>query len=151
MRVVRVLSGKAVWLFETAELNPRGLDLFPICVAIKSRYSFSTPKTRDEVDNPKDGIKFEYGSFSPNGAESFAVRLTVFADGLVAETTAGTTCAENFLADVAAFVQKQHGLVFEPSMVRTRSYGSSILIESDRGLSRISAAVAEISAQLGVE
>jgi len=151
MKVLSKLSGKAIWLFETVELNPLGLDLHPVYLAVKNKYGFSTPKTRDEVDSPKDGIKFENGNFSPNGSESFAVTLTVFGDGLVADATAGTGCAEAFLEDAVAFVQKQQGLFFEPSMVGRRRYGSQLLIESDRGLSRISESIADITAQLGAE
>ena len=151
MRVVSVLSGRAVWLFETVELNPRGLDIHPIYVAVKNKYSFSTPKTRDEVENPKDGVKFENGSFKPNGGDSFSVSLSVFNDGVVAEMAAGTSHAEAFLEDVMAFVKKLHGLCFEPSMVSRRRYSSSLLVESDKGLSRISESVANISALLGAE
>jgi len=148
MKVVSVQSGRAVWLFETIELNPRGLDIYPIFLAVRSRYSFATPKTRDDVENAKDGVKFEHGSFKHGGTESFSVQLSIFNDGLVAETLAGTDCAEAFLEDAVNFVQKQHGLYFDPAMVGRKRYGSSLLIESHIGLSKLSASLEPIRASL---
>ncbi len=148
MRVVSVSSGKAIWLFETMELNPRGLDLDPISAAIRSRYAFAGHKNREEIEGARDGIKFERGSFKPDGSDSISVGFSIFNDGLVAETSAGTAYSEAFLEDLLAFVQKQHGLYFEPAMVRKRRYLSALLVESKQGLSKISEALASISAEL---
>lgn len=151
MRVVNVSVARAIWLFDTVELNPRGLDINPIYVAVKNRYGFLTPKTREDVLNPTDGVKFEHGSFVPDGAENVDVSFTVYNDGLIADTKANTSCSDAFLLDVTSFVKKQHGLSFDPSMVLNYRHASSLVVESEKGLSRMSELLAEISVQLKTE
>ena len=148
MKVASVLSGKAIWLFETQEMNPRGLDLQSIVISIKNRYNFSTPTTREEIDDQKEGIKFLKGSFKSRESENIAVNLSVFRDGLVAETFVDSTLAEALLEDVVAFIRDKHGLRFETSMIRQRQYASQLVVESKSGLLRISQAISEISAEL---
>lgn len=148
MRVVTPLSGRVTWLFETSELNPRGLSLHHACLELKTKYSFSTPKTREEIDAPKSGIKFENGIFKPSGSDGFTVQLTIFNDGLVAEAWAGTDYAEDFLNDAMNFAQKQLGLTFSPDMIRRKRYGSSLLVESEIGLAKLSDLLGATSASL---
>lgn len=151
MRVLNILSSRVTWLFETVELNPRGLSLHPVYAGLKNKYEFSTPKSREEVNNADGGVKFLNGSFRPNGGASLSVELTVYSDGLVALTNAETSVTEAFLNDMIGFVQKQYELHFEPAIVRQRRYGSSLLIESERGLSRVSELLSGISEALSDE
>lgn len=151
MKIVSIISGKATWLFETAELNPRGLDLHPIYVAVRNKYAFSTPKTREEIDDPKDGVKFLNGSFKVDGADSFSVNLAIYNDGLVAETRASSGHSEAFLTDVVTFAKKQHGLYFEPTMIRQRRFGSKVVFESESGLHKLSDLMSGVNATLKAE
>lgn len=148
MRLVSVLSAKAIWLFETVEMNPRGFDLHSIFASIRNRYSFSTPRSREEVEASKDGTKFLNGTFRPDGDRGLSVAFSFFDDGLVAETMSSTNHSEAFLEDVVAFAKKQHGLSFEPTMVRKRTYSSRVIIESDCGFGRIREVMSPISEAL---
>lgn len=148
MKVSSVISARAIWLFETRELNPRGLDLVPVWSTIKSRYAFSLPTNRDEIESATDGIKFQHGTFASPGADGVSVNFTIFEDGLVAETFADTVVSELFLDDLVTFLSEQHGLFYEPPMVRKRRYASQLLVETSVGLSKISEAVSTITSEL---
>lgn len=150
---MKVLSktGRAIWLFETIELNPRGVDSLSAYEAIRNKYSFAGPKTREEIENSADGIKFQNGSFKPNGSEAFAVTLEIYKDGIIAETRSSTELAELFLSDAMHFARLEYGLYFEESMIRQRRYGSTLLFESAHGLDRLSNTLSELAAELQSE
>ena len=147
---MKVLSktGRAIWLFETIEMNPRGVDSLAAYGAIRSKYLFTGPKTREDIENSADGIKFQNGSFRPNGAEAFEVNLEIYKDGIIAETKSDTELSELFLGDVMQFAKTQYGLYFEESMIRQRRYGSTLLFESDSGLARLSQTLSELASGL---
>ncbi len=124
MKLVTVDSARAIWLFETRELNPKGLDMNPIYLAIRNKYGFASPKTREETEEPRDGIKFQHGVYKPVGTQGISVASTIYPDGLIADTASSTQDAEAFLHDVIAQVQKHFHLVFSPEMVYKRRYVS---------------------------
>ena len=151
MKFISIISGRAVWLFETLALNPRGFDLQPVYMAIKNRYGFSSPKNREDVENASDGIKFLNGTFKVSSRDQCPMDLIFFNDGVVAETKSSTVHADAFLEDVLTFMQKEHGLFFDPAMVVSRRHSSSLLFESAQGFSRFSEILSGINSLIKEE
>lgn len=148
MKLVSVAASRVTWLFETREMNPQGLDLHPVYVAIKNRYNFATPRSREEIETAKDGIKFQHGVYKPDGTNGFSIEFTSYNDGLVADSMASTQLTEAFLDDLTSLARKQFSLAFTPQTVYKRKYASSLLVESEIGLSRITQGIAEIASCL---
>ena len=145
MKIVSIQQGKVTWLFEIDELNPRGLDIQPVVLAVKNRYGFSTPSKREDIENRTDGIKFENGRYKLNEREAIGVQLTAYDDGLIAEVKTDTDLAEEFLGDAVAFFQQQIGMHNEPSMgsrellVSRKMYTSTLVFESQSGFEKVNA------------
>jgi len=50
MNLLSIRNARSIWLMQIEDMNPHGLDLIPVLVAIKSRYGFQkAPKPEDLV------------------------------------------------------------------------------------------------------
>ena len=138
MKLLNVSCARSIWLFPVEDLNPDGLDLVPIMLAVRTRYRFSkSPGRPDEVSLP-DGIRFGGGSFAlEDGRQVEVSALKLYQDGLVAETRHSTEATDCFLANLLDFVCKNHGLRFEGDMAQTKSYLSELIVSSGIELDRL--------------
>jgi hypothetical protein len=115
-----------------ASLNPHGLDLLPVAVAINDRYKFQKyPKPEDLrlVSNP-NSLQFSGGTFRTDPGEWIIIRLEIYNDGIVAETRSNTKYTDAFLNDLMVFLTKSFRLRFEGSMVRESNYLSQVVVSS---------------------
>src|SRR5260370_4179398 len=104
METIAVKSARSIWLMETEDLNPRGISLSPILIALRDRYEFQVfPKTVEEA-NPyrQQGIVFANGSFAQAGP-NHPVSVTLYGDGFVAESRLSTDFSHAFFGDLFAF------------------------------------------------
>jgi len=133
MKLVNVGLARSIWLFDTAQANPEGLDLLPVAQAIIERYKFlKYPKSEEVRVGTTGGLEFSGGTFQTEDGEWILVAFTMYADGLTAETRANTRHTDAFLSDLLAYVTKQFRLRFEPSMVTAKRYLSEVVISSER-------------------
>jgi hypothetical protein len=144
--VLNIRTARAVWLVDSRDLNPRGIDIWPLLVAIRDRYSFqSFPKNIDDADETTaTGIVFANGSFIAEGARYTIVKATMFSDGLVVDSGQSTDLSELFLADVLEFLSVQFGLTYTPEMVHKRIYVSEFIVRTTKDLSRLFAPLTAI-------
>ncbi len=151
MTLMNVKVARAIWLVDSRDLNPRGIDIVPLLDALRDRYNFQTyPKTADEVnENDAKGIVFMNGSFGPAGsARHTIVKATIFGDGLVVETAQSTDLSEAFLADALQFLSTQFGLTYTPEMVHKKFYLSELIVRTNKDLSRVFAPFATVTHRL---
>jgi len=70
MRVLHINTARVIWLVDSMDLNPRGLNMYPALDAIRERYNFQifpdSIEKRDE--HAPEGIVFRLGSFEYQGA-----------------------------------------------------------------------------------
>lgn len=151
MTVVYIKLARAIWLVDSRELNPRGIDIFPILEAIKSRYNFQVYPTKPEEANEFDpkGIVFMNGSFAAGSQRHMIVKATLYGDGLVVESALSTDFCEAFMTDTLTFMANQFGLTYRPEMVQTKLYVSEMIVRTEKDLSHLFAPLAEISTRLG--
>ncbi|MFN3326497.1 MAG: hypothetical protein ACK5AZ_23620 [Bryobacteraceae bacterium] len=101
MEIASVNLARSIWLFDTSELNPRGINLYPqVFGKVIERYKFQTFPKWDEVVNSKDR-RFARGQFVLDEV-GIEVALEIWKDGLVGETQHSTAATDAFLDD---FVQ----------------------------------------------
>jgi len=89
MKLLYVEIARAIWLFDTRLVNPKGLDLKPFFEILKERFGFSVMPAhpRDFKDN---ALVFDAGSFTNLAGQSIAVTLKTYVDGIIAETASNT-------------------------------------------------------------
>src|SRR5689334_8605156 len=104
MNLVSVGLARAVWLIDATEMNPRGRNLdYSLFPALVDRYHFRKYPDLDEQDDDEEkkdkepGFKFTEGVFTNPEGVDVAVNLTLYADGLVAETRSSTDDCDVFL------------------------------------------------------
>jgi hypothetical protein len=148
--VLHVRTARAIWLVDSRDLNPHGIDIFPILAAIKDRYNFQTyPKTVEEAnENDTKGIVFANGSFAVGSSRHTIVKATIFGDGLVADSARSTDFCEAFLGDALEFLSSQFGLTYRPEMIHTKAYLSELIVQTDRDLNRLFASLAAVREKL---
>ncbi len=151
MTVLNVKLARAIWLVDSRDLNPHGIDLFPILDAIKNRYNFQVFPTKAEEANEYDpkGIVFMNGSFAASGsARHTIVKATIYGDGIVVDSALSTDFSEAFLADALDFLSTQFGLTYQAEMVHTKFYVSELIVRTERELDRLFAPLAVITDKL---
>jgi hypothetical protein len=143
MQLISVGLAKCVWLFDITDLNPAGKSIFPdLLVWLGEKYSFQTfPKSVAELDKEKKGYLFKTGEFQTD-EHAIQVNLSIFGDGIVAETWASTEKGDMFIEDVLRSVTGKYGLAFKPSMVRAKQYISELVFELDHSLDGINPKIA---------
>jgi hypothetical protein len=125
MQLINVVKAQSVWLFDTADINPRGKVFLPDMLEwLKDKYIFQTaPKSIAEVDDTK-GLAFKQGSFLLGG-ERLLVEITLYNDGVIANTVSSTTATDMFLKDFFSNTADEFGLK-TPENVRRKAYLSEL-------------------------
>src|SRR2546421_4795962 len=103
MKLLSVLTARTIWLIEARELNPRGKNLrHTLIPALTERYGFLKYPPPDydlRKEANEEGMVFQGGNFKNSQGEAVMVNLTIFEDGIVAETRSSTTDTDDFLID----------------------------------------------------
>ena len=153
MQVVNIRTARSIWLFDTGDLNPKGLNPLPFFMALKDRYHFLVwPKTPEDLSwtrsatTPK-GVKFLDGSFSA-GDQPLAVGLSVFNDGIIADTSSSTDHSDSFLRDVIAFAAQHFGSTFDQASINQKIYLSEMIVRADSTLAVASPKLSKLAARM---
>jgi|SRR3984885_12285146 hypothetical protein len=135
MKILYVGLARSIWLFDFNLLNPKGLNLQGVLVAIGKRYQFAKiPASVIDVDERK-GLPFKAGSFINSKGNPLLVTFTIFADGFVAETTSSTDDSTEFLVELTGWLKEEFGLTV-PANVK-KIWVSQIDYESDVSLANL--------------
>jgi hypothetical protein len=128
MKLHSVQLARTVWLFDLADFNPKGLNLWPVCEWLTTKYGFSGyPKNLLDL-SPEKTLAFRFGSFVNSSGENVLVSLTIFNNGLAAEASSSTNDSDEFLQQAAGEISKEFGLVVPPSV--GRAHVSQVEVES---------------------
>lgn len=128
MKIAEVITARSAWLFDTFELNPKGISAAVLYKALIDRYRFAIFPHRPEDFASTTGHDFNEGTFSLSGKGDLAVRLQIFNDGLVADTRSSTTETDAFLEDLLQSCKTQFGLNYHPKLIRQKDYYSDLTV-----------------------
>jgi hypothetical protein len=151
MRLAKIQLARSIWLFDTGEMNPQGVAVFPLLVLkIAERYHFRQfPKP--ESISLGSSVRFDHGQFVDDG-QVYEIGLEIFGDGITADSRHSTGISDLFILDLLKWACLEFGLSYNPSMGKKRVYRSEIVMYADRSLAglcekldRMSAAVNEIT------
>jgi hypothetical protein len=149
MELLNVLKAQSVWLFDTNDLNPRGRNFLPEMLEwLKDRYEFQTaPASVTDLDDTK-GLAFKRGSFSLGG-DTLVVELTLYNDGVIANTFASTNATDLFLEDV--FSESAVEFDLKPvvdEIVRVKAYLSELTVRMKPVFPKLNPKLAALASRL---
>jgi hypothetical protein len=149
MRVLNVVSASSTWLFDIADLNPKGKSVFPeILEWLKDRYDFKVaPETAEGIE-AKEGLQFKKGAYQAREEVFVDVELSVFNDGFVAKSSSSTEDTDRFLDDVISSAVVDFNLTFDPSMIRRKLYLSELNIKLQQPIPNLNPKLSAFASKL---
>jgi hypothetical protein len=149
MRVLNVVSASSTWLFDIADLNPKGKSIFPeILEWLKDTYGFKTaPETAESIET-KDGLQFKKGVYQAREEVFVDVELTIYNDGVLAKSSSSTDDTDNFLENVISSAVTGFSLTFDPSMIRRKLYLSELNIKLEQPLPNLNPRLVNFASML---
>ena len=148
MKILAINSARAIWLIKTVFLNPRGRSLVPAIAGLAERYKFQKLPPAANLNTQPLDLKFENGVFTSVEGVPVAVTLSVYDDGLIAETRASTDVSDHFLDDVLKWVSEEHGLPLYTDLGVEKLYASEIAVQMDLSANIFGAKFSEYAAKL---
>lgn len=140
MKLLSVNTARSIRLLETRYLNPRGKNIeYELIEWLKKTYQFQKFPDFPLKDVETQGLVFSGGRF-PCGKDedgkdkNIYVDLTIFNDGVVANTRSSTKDADEFLSEALILVAGEFHLAYSPEMVRKKLYLSEVEIKLDKAL-----------------
>jgi hypothetical protein len=137
MELLNVVRAQSVWLFDANDLNPHGKNFFTDLIEwMKEHYQFQkSPSTPEDLD-PSKGLAFKQGAFNMGG-EQLTVELTIYNDGLIANSYSSTRATDRFLEDALSGAVREFDLQYSKTLVRSKTYLSEITVLLKEPLSKI--------------
>ena len=149
MKLLSVNLARSVWICNLIEVNPKGLNLYPIIIPLLvDSYKFKKYPSINDVPDETAGIKFEYGEFIPNDGNPLIINLTIFSDGLAADTRSSTQDSDAFLAEILTRLSADFNLPHYEQIIRRRNYASQLYVSTNKSIELINSKLKEISTYL---
>jgi hypothetical protein len=146
MKPVSVIMARSVLLFDFAEFNSQGLNLWPIYEWLAKKYQFaSSPKHVLDVNSDK-ALSFQAGSFVNSKRQNILVTLAIYSNGLSAEASSSTDDSDEFLQEATVAVSKEFGFTV-PSNAG-RAYVSQLDVEMQFSLDAVNPRLAKLASML---
>ncbi|MBZ5627788.1 MAG: hypothetical protein LAO06_02875 [Acidobacteriia bacterium] len=115
---------------------------------LKDAYNFEqAPKSVTDLDESK-GWAFKRGTFQMKEEISVNVEVTIYTDGIVANSWSSTRDTDAFIEDAMTSSAKEFGLTFNPQMVRVKSHLSELAVRLDQQLSSLSSLLNNFAAKV---
>jgi hypothetical protein len=144
MQLLSVIRARSIWLFDTLDLNPFGKHL-EVIEWLKENYHFlKYPSSIADFDR-SGGLAFSNGAFQIKDDLVIDVGLSIYPDGLVADTRSSTKDTDVFLENLLSLAERDLGLVSYPEMVRQRLYVSELNIRPKNPLNSLNPRLQEFA------
>jgi hypothetical protein len=148
MELLSVISARSIWLGNLLDLNPRGKSLFSVLPMLHESYKFrKLPSVEEMIDSLK-GVKFIDGDFQTKNGELIEVSLTVYNDGLMAETRSSTRDTDDFLDELLKNICGIFNLPDHNQAIKERLYLSQLFVTTNKSLELINPKLKNISKHL---
>jgi hypothetical protein len=137
MRLLSVNLARSIWLGSILEFNPRGKNLYAAIPLLVASYKFKTFPSQAEIPDYSKGVKFEEGEFKNSEGDLIAINLTIFTDGIVADTRSSTQDSDAFLLQVLTQLSEQFNLPHFEQIIRKKNYVSQLYVTTRMSLNLI--------------
>jgi hypothetical protein len=146
MKLHSVQLARTVWTFDTAEMNPRGKNIFSDLVPTLTD-TFDFKKSPEEGGDFSKGMVFTLGSFTNRNNDEIQVGMTLWSDGIAADTYSTTVDADEFLDQVVKLLPGL-GYTFEPAMIRRKGHLSQLFVGCEKHLPVLNPRLTEFAKKL---
>lgn len=136
MKLISVDIARTTWLFPLTEINPEGKSFTQAFIDLKARYNFKTaPSHSLDFDREAKGLIFNEGEFVNRDGIPVLAKLSIFADGVVADTWSSTRDSEDLLEDAMKWIKAEHGFSLPPdrSANKVLLYLSTLTMTAEKG------------------
>jgi hypothetical protein len=149
MKLLSINLAKSVWLGTINDFNPKGRALISTIVPfLVDLYKFKKIPSEKELNEPDKGIIFDNGEFINKDGDLIAIRLSLFNDGLVADTRSSTVDSDAFLDDLFTQLSAQYNLPNYHLIIKKKIYASQVFVTTEKSLEIINPTLIEISKYL---
>lgn len=149
MKLLSVNLARSVWLGPISDFNPRGASLYGILFPfLVNTYKFRKFPSLTEISDLTKGVKFENGDFSIEGESSILVNLTLYNDGVVADTGSSTIHSDAFLEEMYTKFSELFKMPPYQSILRKKVYLSQLFVSTNKSLEVINPKLKLISQHL---
>ena len=153
MQPLKVITARSVWLLPLTDMNPQGKAIDTVLIDwLKRTYHFQKyPSSAFDLDSETKALVFLGGKFKSrheeDGKERYlAVALTVYNDGLVANTESSTSDTDEFLEGLIQSAVTEFGLV-HPG-IRKKLYFSEMDVRLDRPIRLINPRLQQLASRI---
>jgi hypothetical protein len=144
MEVIKVQLARTVWLFDTQELNPKGISLYPqIYDRFSRRYQFTGLPKPEEIHSG-GSLNFKHGKFVSDSL-IVEVDFDLHSDGLVASCRNSTEVAHEFLLDFIGWLGEELGITYSLHLSKKRIYRSELIVQMEPNLKALSTKIETFS------
>lgn len=115
-------------------LNPRGRNFYKVIIpSLVQWFGFTEPKPPYDESA---GVQFLQGEFSPSqdGRDCAGVSLTVYFNGMLAQTQTNTIDSDRFLEQMLTRLAKDGAIAYQPDFVKFKGYQSEVLARAERSV-----------------
>ncbi len=147
MKLLYVDIARSMWVFNPQLLSAQGFSLQVVFNKLNERYNFAKPPKHPlDVDLKTSALTFLLGTFTNSAKKPVNVSLSIFNNGITAETTSSTDDATEFLQDLTTWMTKDFGFQLPPDL--KKAYFSQLTAELDASLPTINPKLGMISGML---
>ncbi len=146
MKLLSVALARSLWFVDVSELNPGGKDIFAhLLPALVDDYRFKVFPT--EGEDFSQGIKLQQGEFVKEDGTVLSLNVTIFQDGIAADTYASTEDSDDFLEEAFQGLSDL-GFVYDPGMIRRKAYLSHVNVTCAKPLSLLNPKLDDLAIQI---
>lgn len=150
MRLLHVHLARSIWLGDIRDFNPQGKSLYRVIWPfLTETYKFRKFPSLTESSDLTKGISFQDGEFQISQDElPIAVNLTIYNDGVLADSSSSSEYSDMFLADVFHHFSEIFKMPPFQSVIRRRIYLSQLTVSTDKTLEVLNPKLKQLSKYL---
>lgn len=149
MKLLSVNLARSLWFIPTLELNPKGLNLYPVIIPLLlDTYKFKKYPLDKDVFDETAGVKFESGEFTSINGNQIIINLTIFSDGLMVDTRSSTKDSDAFLKEILTRLSETFNLPNYEQIIRRKGYNSQLYVNTNKSIEFLNPKLSEISEYL---
>ena len=148
MKIMSVEKARSVWLMRMVDANPRGLYGISIITAIAERYKFLKLPPKEQVEAGNE-FKFSRGVFVKDDQTQLGVELSIYNDGLVADTRSSTDDSDAFIDDLLTYLSETFNITPYEQILSRRIYFNELWVKCDKKLHILNPKLKKFEKEIG--
>jgi hypothetical protein len=151
MKLLTIGLARTQWWGHMADFNPKGIAFYPLIMTFLIKtYKFKIFPDPTKIPAPGVGLKFERGEFAVKEDFLTDVALSVYNDGLTADTYSSTDHSDAFLLDVWTHFTEIFKSPDYNEVIRKKTHLSQLYVSTDKSLQTVNPKLRDFAQLLSV-